>query len=439
MADGLDIKDLQERLAEIKRRETADGGGTPPAAAEIRTEEPARELTASAPYQPEAVSETPSQPEVAAETPDQPAAIPEASYHVSTAMTETSQKPVVASERETGRVAESPAGPNGLDVGTTHIVVAQNDIDHIRTTQQLNAFFTVPKSTFAKKILVNNAILHYELDNLFYIIGYSADNFANMFNTSTRRSIKKGLISTDEKEGISVIQAAVVSLLNKPKRFGETICFAVPGEPIYGTGSVLYHESIIKRFLSHMGYTPISINEAMAVVLSELAEEDHTGIGISFGGGMCNVCLSYLSFPVITFSLPMGGDYIDMMVGQAVGEPATKIKLIKEHELDFSVEPKGRVMTAIHIFYDELIRNLIESLQRVLSSTDQIPTISASIPIVLSGGTAMPKKFTERFVKVLGNYRLPVDISTVRLAEDPLHATAKGALMMAMTESESDE
>ena len=54
------------------------------------------------------------------------------------------------------------------------------------------------------------------------------------------------------------------------------------------------------------------------------------------GGGMCNICLSYLSFPVITYSIPMAGDYIDEMVGKSVGEPATKIKVIKEEELNLT-------------------------------------------------------------------------------------------------------
>lgn len=394
MPEGEDLKDLQERLAELKRQEMG-GGDVPPMDADIKKDTNKMERAA-----------------------------------------EASNKPVVAKEREIGKMAESPSGPVGLDVGTTHIVIAKNETNHIQTINQLNAFFTIPKSKFAKKILSNNDILYYELDEMFYIIGYSADNFANMFNTNTRRSIKKGLISTDEKEGISVIQAAVLSLLNRPKRFGETICFAIPGDPLHGNGSVMYHESIIKRFLGHMGYTPISVNEGMTVVLSELSNEDHTGIGISLGGGMCNVCLSYLSFPVITYSLQIGGDYIDSMVGQSVGEPATKIKRIKEHELDLSGEPKDRVMTAFHIFYDDLINKLIESLQRVLSSSDQMPMIATPIPIVLSGGTAMPKSFTERFVKTLKNYKLPVEISSVRLADDPLNTTAKGALIMAMTEAE---
>jgi len=190
------------------------------------------------------------------------------------------------------------------------------------------------------------------------------------------------------------------------------------------------------RFLEDLGYTPIAINEGMATVLSELPEDDYTGIGISMGGGMCNICLSYLSFPVITFSIQMAGDYIDSMVGKAVGEPASRIKAIKEEALDLSQDPKDRVCTALHIFYDEIIFKLLESLRRVIISTDKIPKISTPIPIVLSGGTAMPKGCKDKFDSKLKDINLPVDISEVRLAKDPLNTTAKGALIMAMTEAE---
>ncbi|MBW1993498.1 MAG: hypothetical protein JRI77_03495, partial [Deltaproteobacteria bacterium] len=145
--------------------------------------------------------------------------------------------------------------------------------------------------------------------------------------------------------------------------------------------------------------------------------------------------LSYLSFPVITFSIQMAGDYIDSMVGKAVGEPASRIKAIKEEELDLSKEPADRVSTALHIFYDEIIFKLLETLRRVMISTDKIPKISTSIPIVLSGGTAMPRGCKEKFASKLKEINLPVGISEVRLAGDPLNTTAKGALIMAMTEA----
>ena len=324
----------------------------------------------------------------------------------------------------------------GLDVGTSHIVAAQDKTTHVDSVKQLNAFFTVPKSKFSKSILNEKNVMYYERADMFYVIGYAAEYFANMFNTDTRRPIKGGIVSPKEEEGLSVIQALVNTLIQKPRNFGETLCFVIPGEPLDGTDSAVYHESVIKRFLGSMGYSPVSINEGMSVVVSELSGEDYTGMGISMGGGMCNICLSYLSFPVITYSIQMAGDYIDSMTGTAVGEPATRIKTIKEKELDLTKEPKDRIMTALHIFYDELIFRLLNSLERILTSTDKIPKISNPIPLVLSGGTAMPNGCKEKFEKMLKNVQLPVEISSVRVAEDPLNTPAKGALIMAMTEAQ---
>ncbi|MDZ7642186.1 MAG: hypothetical protein U5J62_09210 [Desulfurivibrio sp.] len=345
-----------------------------------------------------------------------------------------SQKSVVSREKEIGEEAERPGGPVGLDIGTSHIVLAQNKGNNIHTVKQLNAFFTIPYSKFTKKILVENEVTFFEKNEMFYILGYSAENFANMFNTNTRRTMEKGLLSSREDEGITVIQAIINTLINKPQKEGEAICFSMPGEPMDSGNSVIYHESIIKMYLASLGFRPISINEGLATVMSELSDDNFTGIGISMGGGMCNVCLSYLSVPVITYSIQKGGDYIDQMVGSSVGEPATKIKTVKESGLSLGRSPKNRIETALHIYYDDLIHSLLHSLQDVLHSSDKIPKIAKPIPIALAGGTVLPHGFKTHFEKALDNVNLPVEISEVRVAEDPLNTTAKGAMVMALSE-----
>jgi hypothetical protein len=50
----------------------------------------------------------------------------------------------------------------------------------------------------------------------------------------------------------------------------------------------------------------------------------------------------------------------------------------------------------------------------------------------LSGGTAMPKGFRDRFEKVLSESEFPIQLSEIRLAEDPLTTTARGALIAAL-------
>ena len=56
--------------------------------------------------------------------------------------------------------------------------------------------------------------------------------------------------------------------------------------------------------LCELGYDATSIPEGLAVVYGELESSNYTGIGVSCGGGLCNICLSYLSVPVFSFSIP---------------------------------------------------------------------------------------------------------------------------------------
>ena len=51
-----------------------------------------------------------------------------------------------------------------------------------------------------------------------------------------------------------------------------------------------------------------------------MEDDSFTGMGISAGGGMCNVCLAYLSVPLVSFSINKGGDYIDDATASVPGE-----------------------------------------------------------------------------------------------------------------------
>ena len=72
------------------------------------------------------------------------------------------------------------------------------------------------------------------------------------------------------------------------------------------------------------------------MVYGELENSNYTGIGISCGGGLCNVCLAYLSVPVVSFSIPKAGDYIDASAAQVTGERANLVRLAKEDSFHFN-------------------------------------------------------------------------------------------------------
>jgi hypothetical protein len=334
------------------------------------------------------------------------------------------------SPREGDELAQ---GPIGLDIGTTHIVLAEKKGSMIKTFLMPNAFFSVPYSSLTKQALMRDRTFFFEKNSSLYILGHSAEDFANIFRSRIKRPIENGILNPKENESETSLKAIINRLVKTPKKKLERACFSMPGEPIDKPGtSLIYHESIIKEHLAGMGYNPVPVNEGMAVVLSELSGANFTGIGISLGGGMCNVCFSYLTVPVVTFSLLKGGDYIDQMVAQTVGESPAKVKHIKETALDLSTSPRDKIETGLHIYYDEVFTSLLQHLQNVLAASDNIPRLSRPLPLVLGGGTVLPRGTRDRFWKHLKATLLPCEISEVVLAAKPLYATAKGALMMAL-------
>ncbi|MDM8555453.1 hypothetical protein QUF75_12035 [Desulfococcaceae bacterium HSG7] len=324
------------------------------------------------------------------------------------------------------------SGPSGIDIGTANIVVAQKTGKREITRVQLNAFYTLPYSRMTELALLNEGGMFVKANGKIHALGYQAENFANIVGGIVKRPIAGGILNAKEEDTTFIIQALLNKLIADAPVKNTKICFNIPGSPIDDTVSVFYHEAIIKKYLEQKGYQAEPVNEGLAVVLSELAvsssNQPYTGIGISLGGGMCNVCFAYLAVPVVTYSIRKGGDYIDAMTAEAVGETPGKVRIIKETQLNLTKTPVGKIETGLHIYYEQLFGILVKSLQTQLGSTDRIPLLRKGVPIVLSGGVAMSPGAKEKFKLALDTVRLPIVISDIILAKQPLLATARGAL-----------
>lgn len=152
---------------------------------------------------------------------------------------------------------------------------------------------------------------------------------------------------------------------------------------------------------------------------------------------MCNVSVSLMSMPMISFSIPKGGDYIDQNVAEVLGESnTTKVRLHKEESLDLSRPPKDDLSRAMHIFYEDVLQTLIDRLRVEFTRSGKLPKVDRPLQIVLAGGTAKPVGFLEKFESVLkSGGAFPIQISDVRMAKDPLATTAHGCYIAAMSET----
>lgn len=324
----------------------------------------------------------------------------------------------------------------GLDVGTSRIVVAQKSGEEFQYQTQLNAFVSLPFSKLTENVLRKEQIPHSLQGREIIVHGNESERFADLLGVEIRRTMTRGVLNPSEPDSLAMIRQIIsaVAPASKDGKDRPKLCFSIPAAPIGADENLTYHEATLRQMLSDIGYEVKSINEGLAVIYAELESSNYTGIGISCGGGLCNVCLSYLSVPVISFSIPKAGDFIDNSTASVTGELANRIRILKEQSFQFNGNYSDKTHQVLSVYYDDMIQSLVNGLKEAFLGSRNMPRLGRPIPLVLSGGTALPRGFRERFDKFLRTSDFPIALSEVRMATEPLHATAKGALVYALSD-----
>lgn len=326
----------------------------------------------------------------------------------------------------------------GVDIGTAFIVCAEKKGNDIIFKTERNAFFDIERTDFTKQMLTKAKVNYIERGNTLYVVGDEAVKFANIFSKEARRPLNKGIVSPAEKEALPMVELILKTLVGRPKYQGEIIYYSIPGEPLDADFDLVYHKNIFAGFLKKLGYQPKAIREGLAVIFSELADQDFTGIGISFGAGLVNICLACKSVPVFTFSLTKAGDWIDQQVARALAETASRVCMVKENTLDLTKKKNlTKMETALSIYHNNLIDYVVENIKSEFERSKKPPELDKPISIVLSGGTTCPKGFLEKFKEALKKIDFPLKVNKVRMATEPLYSVAKGALIATLSDEEN--
>ena len=320
----------------------------------------------------------------------------------------------------------------GLDVGTSRIVTARQINNEIKYKTQLNAFVTIPYSKMTENVLQKEAVPHAVNGDEILVHGNESERFAELLNKDIRRPMARGILNPDESENVRLIRQITESLVGKGE--GQRVYFSVPAPLLGSEENLTYHEATLRQVLTELGFEVKSVNEGLAVVYAELESSNYTGIGISCGGGLCNVCFSYLSVPILSFSIHKAGDFIDASAASVTGARPNHIRILKEQSFYINGHFENKLQQVLSVYYDDMIQSLVTALRNVFQGARHLPKLARPIPVVLSGGTAMPKGFRDRFEAVLRASDFPVELSEIRTAADPLTTTAKGTLVAALSE-----
>ena len=325
----------------------------------------------------------------------------------------------------------------GLDVGTSYIVLAKQDGDTVAYKDFRDAFYIIKPSTpVATKMIekgLSGKIFIKDADNSFILLGKDAIEKAIERNDTAKRPMYRGVVSSKEKDAKRILSFILNEVVGQSSEPNEKLVFCVPAQPVDQEDDdfdVGYHEDVIKTILKDSGYEARSINEAEALCYAELSDCDYTGIGISCGAGMTNICVMLNGEPTVVFSTTKSGDWVDRMSSVATGEPDSVVQAEKEGGGFTIGQPNDNtILSAISAYYERLIDYTTKQLSVALSNHKLLPKFKNPLTIVIAGGTSQASGYVDYFSAKLKENHFPLQIKEVKHAADPLHAVAKGCLI----------
>ena len=318
-----------------------------------------------------------------------------------------------------------------LDPGTANLVCAWETEGKVKVSRLRNCFFEIPNDGFSRRMLSTLRVPEFEVNGKLYLAGNEAFDLAQTFGKELRRPMASGVISSGEVEAIPMMTKMIERLLKEAGATkGDKCSYSMPADPVNEVFDGTFHKSVIEGVLRRNGIEPQPVIEAHAIVLAELADSQFTGIGISWGGGMVNVNVSFRSVPVISFSSVRAGDWIDTMAAQACGTVKPRVTAVKESS-DFNLAhpSPNREQAALISYYEAAIQYALENIKKRFVSGKDMPQFSDPVEIVNSGGTSSPKGFAEVFKRVYDRMEFPIPVKKVRVADDPLYTVVRGCLV----------
>lgn len=326
----------------------------------------------------------------------------------------------------------------GFDVGTYNLVFcSRDDKGNFSYKREVNAFIELPlENRFVFNMMKTAGVPLIERENVAYALGEAACNMAyTMSGIELKRPMIHGCVNPKEKDAFNIMSIMIHSLMDI-KKDGEVLYYCVPANAVNQETDADYHQRVIdaicKAFKNEAGYKVDAhpINEALALIYAELGKKAYTGIGISFGAGMVNVCYAMYGNPLFQFSIVNSGDWIDKQAAKATGETIAFINKEKT-KIDMTKPPATLVERAIHTQYRLMVEHTVSGIKKGFADVTKTVRADAPVDVVIAGGTSSPPGFATMFKETIQQANLPVKIGEIIKPNDPLFSVARGCLLAA--------
>lgn len=344
----------------------------------------------------------------------------------------------------------------GLDVGTSNLLCMTKDENGKEILKSIRDCYFELVEEDVDFIKDKGQMKLTNMNDRHFALGEDALVISNWLKKPVKRPMAQGVLNPTDDDGYLILEELISKIVGPARYKGETCVASIPADSIDGEINTITHKGAIKQILTKLGYSFVPINEGFATLISmnPIAEKNDekmpfTGIALSCGGGMVNLCLAYRSKPMIQLSTSKGGDWIDLMTSKSFADvrpnQVTKFKenyfKFNKNYTDDEIESFGyktterkrffkKMMFVLEQVYENMIESTIESFKEKMK--EENIDIEEELEIVISGGTASPEGFEQKFLDVLQNSGFPIQIKGIRKNANTLISTVTGALIWSL-------
>jgi len=258
----------------------------------------------------------------------------------------------------------------------------------------------------------------------------------------------EGAIPADDPPARQLLNSILESFLPVPKEEGEICVVNVPSNNTHkSTFEKREHNEFLLRLIELRGYQPLMCNQSKALIVSELAKESFTGIGITFGASSVEASFVNRGVEYVNCSHHQAGNWIDEMMAEKLGNfqyddkgnrflNTEASRKWKESLEGTSLKTHKKRENILGELCGQILDQAVQMIKQEIAPVILENHFHSPMILVISGNSAKIPGFGKLLKEKIDQAELPVEINRVKLAIDSEYTVARGLLIQSVLESE---
>ncbi|MCA9079459.1 MAG: hypothetical protein KDA58_02825 [Planctomycetaceae bacterium] len=332
-----------------------------------------------------------------------------------------------------------------IDLGSTEFRSLRRVGERLFARRISAEYCVLPETPALQRMLEQSRTPYLTSEGQLLVIGPHAAEASEIHNMPLVPVIDRHGLPQDDPVGRQVCAAMLAAIL--PQRSTTTIqhltpCFVTlpaDAEPDSATGL------FFQRLLRLQGYALRPIQSGTALVISSMAYQGYSGLGICFGAESVSCCLSQHGIPQWQTTFLGGANHPEKAFARAKGnflhdregnryldlQPVRALVSSNHFSLSRNGQGDAEILATYYRSWLTEVANHLAAELRGMGLLRSFP-----MPVVLSGGPVQINGFAAVFAQMCREYQLPLDAAQISVTSSDRFTVARGALILGLLNAE---